>query len=434
MTDSEYSFKFLRDPIYGYIGVSKAELEIINTLVFRRLHGIKQLAFSYLVYHTATHTRYEHCLGAMHMVSKMCDQLGIGGDLKRLARMAALLHDIGHGPFSHTFEDVLKAINSQKLTNANRQKREKREQMHERIGRRLIMEDPEIVECLGDERRDIASILSRSDSMDERYNLISDIVSSNLDADKLDYFARDSYNLGVKYGVVDTERILHVLRKDKSGTRVGIHPKGVSVMDSYRLARYMIGKEIYTHRARLAADQMFYRAALAAFDEGVFDRRDFDVCSGSFLEMYRTLDDSAFVHKIMWHGKGKLSRELLDDINRRRLVKACYQKSVVNAADSEDFQALDTHSVLCSVAEEIRGKTGLREHELFAHESDLQLRLFHRRDFNVIDERGYAQDMPLSPIHAHTSVMSYYVFGKADRREEITQMLRDKGIKTDLII
>ncbi len=279
------------------------------------------------------------------------------------------------------------------LKSVNGAPRNPNEQMHERIGRMFIMEDPEISEYLGDEKRDVAAILGMSGKTDVRYALISDIVSSNMDADKLDYFARDSYNLGVKYGVVDTERILHVLRKDKTGMRVGIHPKGVPVMDSYRLARYMIGKQIYTHRVRLTADQMFLRAVRAAFDEGVLEKRDFDVDSGGFLEFYKGLNDSSFVHKIMWHENSSLSREILSNIGRRRLLKTCYQGSTVETG-SGGSQVLDTNKILLNAARQIRGRLGLREHELIAHESDLQLRLFHRRDFQVIDDRGDA--CPLS--------------------------------------
>lgn len=426
MTDSsEYKFKAIRDTIYGHIWVSRTEYFIINTPAFRRLHRIMQLSHSYLVYPTATHTRYEHALGAMHMVSMMCDHLGVDGDLKRLARLAALLHDIGHGPFSHTFEEVLEDA---KIEIPHKHG----EQMHEAIGKIIIRDDPDISKCLGDERHVIISILDKSDDIDGRYALIADIVSGNLDADKLDYFARDSYNLGVKYGVVDTERILHVLRKDKSGTRVGIHPKGVPVMESYRIARYMIGRQIYSHRVRVVADQMFIRATRAAFDEGALDRRNFDTESGKFLEFYKSLDDASFVHKIMWHKDSDLSKKILRCINERRLLKACYEGYTVNASSEHgEPLPLDTSQILRSAAEEIRSKLGLREHELFAHESDLELRLFSRRDFLVIDDQGNVHDMlTLSPIHAHPSVFTYYVFGRADKREEITRMLAERKIKT----
>jgi len=111
LAHNEFRFKVIRDSIYGYIWLSKAELDVVNTCVFRRLHRIVQLAFSYLVCPTAMHTRLEHALGSMRMAGRVCDLLGLGGEGKRLARMAALLHDIWHGPFSHTFENVMEAVN-----------------------------------------------------------------------------------------------------------------------------------------------------------------------------------------------------------------------------------------------------------------------------------------------------------------------------------
>jgi len=423
LTSNEFKSKVLRDPIYGYVGVSETELNIINTAPFQRLQGIRQLSFSDLAYHTAKHTRQEHSIGTMHMAGRMCDQLELDVESKRLARLAALLHDIGHGPFSHTFEKILEELNPGKA------------HIHEFVGRKMIREDGEISDCLGDTRHTIAAILEGPGKLNKQYSLISSIVSGNLDADKLDYFARDSYNLGVKYGVVDTERILHVLRHDEDKMHLGVHPKGIPALDSYRLARYMIGKQIYAHRVRLAADQMFYCAVDAAFGEKVLERQDFDVESGSFLEFYKGLDDSSFVHKIMGHENSSLSREILDNIKRRRLLKTCYQSSVVNtAADSRGRQVLDPAKVLSKAATEIRERLGLRSHEVVMHESDLEIRLFKNDAFLVFDDQGKPREIgDYSPLQTSTSVLSYYVFGIASRREEITQMLKDKGIKTDLM-
>lgn len=423
MTSREFMDKVLRDPIYGYVGVSKTELDIINTEAFRRLQNIKQLSFSDLAYHTATHTRLAHSIGAMHVTGRMCDQLELDAESKRLARLAALLHDIGHGPFSHTFEKVLEGLNPGKS------------HIHEFVGRKMIREDGEISDCLGDTRHTIASILEGPSKLNKRHSLISSMVSGNLDADKLDYFARDSHSLGVKYGVVDTERILHVLRHDEQKMHLGVHPKGIPALDSYRLARYMIGKQVYTHRVRLAADQMFYCAVDAAFDEKVLDKHDFDVESGSFLEFYKSLDDSAFVHKIMWHENSSLSREILGNIRKRKLLKTCYQGSVVNTAtDYKGRQVLNPTEVLGSAAAEIRERLDLRDHEVVMHESDLEIRLFKNDAFLVFDDRGKPHEVgDYSPLKTTVSVLSYYVFGIANKREEITRMLMDKGIKTDLM-
>lgn len=420
MTDNEFKHKVIRDSVHGYISLSKTELDIVDTYFFQRLHRVNQLAFSYLVYPTAMHTRLEHALGSMHLAGRMCDQLGIVGEDKRLARLSALLHDIGHGPFSHTFESVMESVNPGKA------------HIHEHIGRMIIRDDPEIADCLGDARNDIVAILEGKYKIGRQRPLVSSIVSSNLDADKLDYFARDSYNLGVKYGVVDTERILHVLRHGEDRTLLGVHPKGVPVLDSYRLARYMIGKQIYTHHVRLAADQMFLCAVDAAFNEGVLDKRDFDVDSDSFLEIYKSLDDASFVHKIMSDKRSRESSEILDAIRRRKLLKTCYHGSAVNTAtDFRDRQILDTPAVLRSAAADIRDSIGLRDHELVVHESDLPIRLFRNDDFLVCDDQGNTRLVgDLSPVQVASSALSYYVFGLADRRDEITRELAKRGIVT----
>ena len=420
MASNEFRHKVLRDSIYGYVGVSETELDIINTMAFQRLQRIKQLSFSDLAYHTATHTRYAHAIGTMHMAGRMCDQLGLDTESKRLARLAALLHDIGHGPFSHTFEKILEELNPGKP------------HIHEFVGRKMIVDDGEISDCLKDTRHTVAAILKGPDELNRQYSLISSIVSGNLDADKLDYFARDSHSLGVKYGVVDTERILHVLRHDEQKMHLGVHPKGIPVLDSYRLARYMIGKQVYTHRVRLAADKMFYCAVDSAFDEDVLDKKDFDVDSDGFLEFYRDLDDYSFVHKIMWDEKSVLSREILDNIRRRKLLKACYHGSVVNTSvDSKARQVLDTPVVLGNAAAEIRKRLGLRDHEVVMHESDLEIRLFKNDAFLVFDDQGKPHEIgDHSPLQTSVSVLSYYVFGVDDKRKEITQMLKGMGINT----
>ena len=103
-----FNHKSFRDPLYGFIGLSEKEVKLIDTEVFRRLHRIKQLSHAYLVYPSALHTRFEHSLGAMHIAGRMCDGLDLESET---VRQAALLHDIGHGPFSHLFESVLDKVN-----------------------------------------------------------------------------------------------------------------------------------------------------------------------------------------------------------------------------------------------------------------------------------------------------------------------------------
>ena len=105
-----FKHKLFRDPLYGFVGMSQREVKLVDTQAFRRLHRIKQLSHAHLVYPSALHTRFEHSIGVAHIAGRMCDELEISSQ-KETIRQAALLHDIGHGPFSHLFENVLKKIN-----------------------------------------------------------------------------------------------------------------------------------------------------------------------------------------------------------------------------------------------------------------------------------------------------------------------------------
>lgn len=110
-----FQFKTIRDPLYGFVDLSEIELKLIDTQVFRRLLNIKQLSHAFLVYPTAIHTRFEHSLGVTHLANRVALQLEFDDEQREIIRLAGLLHDIGHGPFSHLFEAVLKNVNGGKL-------------------------------------------------------------------------------------------------------------------------------------------------------------------------------------------------------------------------------------------------------------------------------------------------------------------------------
>lgn len=406
MADSEFALKTVWDPVHGHVSVSRAELGVMNSPAFRRLHGIRQVSHLDLVYPTATHTQYEHALGTMHAAGKVCDRLGVGADVKRLARLAALLHGVGHGPFPRAFDAALEGAGA-------RIPRARGERVHEAVGRMLVTGDPDIAGCLGDMGRDIAAVLGGGGGEGGRLALASEIVFGGLGACGMDRFERDSRNLGLSYGPVGTECVLHALCEGGDGARVGMRAGGAAVVDAYFTAWRMAWGQVYGHRARVAADQMLVRAARAAFGEGVLDLRDFDARSGSLLGTYRELDDPALVHRIMWNGGGGLSREILGDIRGRRLLKACYERH--GAGDGADLR---------SAAEEARGRLGLQEHELFAHESGMRDLPCRGRGTGVAGVRADERDMPPSPA----APASHYVFGRADMREEIARELARAGV------
>jgi len=178
--------KTIRDPIHGSISLSDHELAILDTPEFQRLRRVKQLGFSYLVYPSATHTRFEHCLGALFVAHRLGKSLDLSTDSVNKIRLAALLHDVGHGPFSHVSEDSLQGIVDVK---------------HEEYSEKIIKNSAisEIIEDAGFSPNEIADI-SRG-----KIPPLGDMVSSQIDVDRMDYLVRDAYYTGASYGVIDLD-------------------------------------------------------------------------------------------------------------------------------------------------------------------------------------------------------------------------------------
>jgi HD superfamily phosphohydrolase len=245
----------IRDPIYGFIEPSEGELKIINTGIFQRLRKIKQLALANLVYPTANHTRFDHSLGVLYVAKIMAEKLLPGSaneEKRRIIRFAALLHDIGHGPFSHVSEYLLKKYSSKTATDDT-------EKIHESITSHLIQTNKEIKNILSpDDRKQISGLLSDGNV---ELSLMKEIVSGPLDADKQDYLLRDSYFCGVKYGVYDLYRLINTLHKsqDNNDEHLCIKYDGVNALEQFVLAKYYMIKQVYYHKIRLVTDAMLIR-------------------------------------------------------------------------------------------------------------------------------------------------------------------------------
>ncbi|MCJ7647622.1 MAG: HD domain-containing protein, partial [Candidatus Lokiarchaeota archaeon] len=139
--------KFVRDPIYGFIGLTKKEVDLLGIPVIQRLRRIKQLGNTHLVYPSAFHTRFEHILGVLHIATRMAKKLNLSDDEIEIIRYAALLHDIGHGPLSHNFEEILEIVNNKRIT-------------HEDITLKIIESDSHIEQILGDKKNEVLFLFS----------------------------------------------------------------------------------------------------------------------------------------------------------------------------------------------------------------------------------------------------------------------------------
>lgn len=315
----------IRDPVFNFISLTGTEADIVNSSAFQRLRGIRQLAFANLVYPGALHTRFEHSLGVCYITDLMATALNIPNEEKELLRLSALLHDIGHGPFSHISEDILE-IYSQQDQSKNTYK------IHELITADIIRQNDELNRHIRPSDIDKIVKILASGYGDP---LLHSIVSGPLDADKQDYLLRDSYFCGVKYGVFDLNQLhreLRSVRDEIEGKYLMISKDGVHAVEQFVLAKYYITNQVYRHRVRLITDQMLIRAINRGIDNDDIEELQTLYTYRSdpaYLEEYLGWDDSKFMVTLTDNRfQGKESHAILSRLKNRKLFKRIYQRKI----------------------------------------------------------------------------------------------------------
>lgn len=336
-------FKFeVRDPIYGFIPFTVLEQKVISDPAFQRLRRIGQLAVTHYIYPGATHTRFSHSLGVMHMASLMFDSIvnssreslreefgfndGTIDIMHQTVRLAALLHDIGHGPFSHASESVMPHNpNTGKQFN------------HEEYTVSIIKSRFESVFNNSPDRISVGSI---TDLIDRKGMVLGDyglffksIVSSQLDADRADYLLRDSYHCGVKYGVYDHARLVKSLMVgfDQDGyARVGIKEESWQIAESIVLARYWIHSYVYFHKTRRVLDYHLREAIKHVYDGDSIPGPD-------RIDDYLALDDGSIWEKFKLNKNNRHCDAILNR-NHFRLIYSTNQSQ--SDKDNEKFEAV----------------------------------------------------------------------------------------------
>ena len=238
--------KFIRDSVYGDIRLNEFEVRIMDMPQFQRLRRIKQLGLISLIYPGATHTRFEHCVGTMNLGSKLTEELDLTSDEIELIRASGLLHDIGHGPFSHVSEGVL-SFPHEELTKYVVTKTSMRDLLEEKFD---VNEIVDIVNGKGD---------------------LGPIISGELDVDRMDYLLRDSHNTGVTYGKIDYERLISNLRLENE---LILDIKGVQAAEGALVSRYFMYPSVYQHHTTRIVNSMFRRALKRTIDDGIINETD----------------------------------------------------------------------------------------------------------------------------------------------------------------
>jgi HD superfamily phosphohydrolase len=310
------------DPLHGAIRLDRSvpaealAIRLIDTSPFQRLRRIRQLGPAFLTFHGAESSRFTHSLGVLHLARRAIDQLArldAGLEQQRpLLYTTALLHDLGHGPLSHTGEAMFGLA-------------------HEAWSARVIREHPEIRSCCDDHDPRLADRVA--DLLEGRgpvHPVVQALVSSQLDCDRLDYLLRDSYSTGARYGQLDLDRLLDALTLAGDG-RVAIHPKGLMAAEHYLVVRNLMYRSVYNHRLNVVCNWLLTRLVETARRLGpgrvwadpvmarwLWDQHGLDVAT------YLAQDDLRLgYHLLRWRESGPAAlsepcRRLLD----RRLLRA----------------------------------------------------------------------------------------------------------------
>ncbi|WP_029508453.1 HD domain-containing protein [Paucilactobacillus suebicus] len=326
--------KVLRDPIYNYIYVdNRIILDLIDTPEFQRLRRIKQLGTTSLIFHGAEHSRFGHSLGVYEITRRICNLFqrnypsknpgdGLWDDHERLVALcAALLHDVGHGPFSHTFEHIFhtnhEQITTQIITSP--------ETNINKILRRVSPDFP----------KQVANVITHTYSNPQ----VVQMISSQIDADRMDYLQRDAYYTGTNYGKFDLERILRVMRPYEGGITFEI--SGMHAVEDYILSRFQMYMQIYFHPVSRAMEAILEHLLERADKLYKGNVTDIDFApqmltpffNGSFtLQDYLTLDDGVLTtYFASWR---KFPDNILSDLASRFLDRKPL-KSVIYSAETE---------------------------------------------------------------------------------------------------
>ena len=402
------------DPIHDFVRVNSNELKIIDTSIFQRLRRIRQLSGAHLIYPGAQHTRFEHSLGVMHIASMAGHALNekgiVSSDNIQNLRFAGLLHDIGHGPFSHIFEELL----------------QKRKMSHEDMGRDIILKTQigDLISANGFNKKFITELAFG----DSKFQFMNEIISGALSADIMDYLLRDGYFTGAEHAKIDHNRLTYSL--DVYKNKLALEKSALVNFETMMISRYQMFKAVYFHKTVRAGEVMLLESMYLAEEElGL---------SSTSLNEYLKLTDEVILSKLLnlpeRNSKLRIAKKIATDYLNRNLFKSVFEVSVTgNAITKKRMQ---------SIREEVSKKSKVDINEIFVDSSNtpsipLSPSKKESKSIIILERDGVkatAKEIPISDIRL-VSVMSGFmkilrVYTPANNRKKVE--IAAKSILNDL--
>jgi HD superfamily phosphohydrolase len=415
--------KIIHDSVHGSIRLDGVSLALVEAPELQRLHSIHQLGLAYLVFPGANHTRFEHSLGTFWVARRMCMSLQLDKEESRLVECAALLHDVGHLPYSHTMEFVLHDRFGIDHAEISRRLIRGEDSILSDAERRILVEFrsiPEILERSGIDPREAAGLLepvSYSHPAQKVLSLqrgqgqvhfnsrryLSQMICGPADADQLDYLKRDSHYTGVAYGVIDLPRLFETIQIF-NGDLV-ISRSGLSAIEGMLVARSLMFSSVYMHKTVRISELMLAKAVEA------LGREDVD-------SMHRMTDSTLLSHLV---AKGGYCERIAVMLKYRRLFKRAFSLSSSDIDDERDTRIQDLADVDArrSVEGEIARRAGIQEGDVILDIPSSELSVSEPRlsltDIRVLDNgrirmlpklSSIAQSLQTRQVHEYSLMVA----------------------------
>ncbi|MFP4116790.1 MAG: HD domain-containing protein [Candidatus Aenigmatarchaeota archaeon] len=365
--------KIIKDPVHGFMDLNKMQVELLSQPEVQRMTWIKQIGLGLLVYPGGHHTRLEHCLGTSYLCKKIGKTLELDEKERKLLEAAGMLHDIGHPPFSHTVEKVM-------------------EKDHMEATKELILGEkvldlsgagkiPEVLKKHGLDPKRVADLVT-GDFKGKKY--LADIISSQMDADQLDYLVRDAHHTGVSYGSIETDWIINVM--EINDERLTYREKGIDALEDCIIARDHMYSSVYSHKTSCIAEKMLLRAVERHLKSN--DQKGEDIFWMTDGELMQVLSNT-----------NAFSKEMVSRIKNRDLYKQAYALKDTEVSEDSRIERISNGS-----EEEIEGRIAeladVNEDSVIVHKErevtkELEPRL---REFDIRITLDSGEVVPLEEV------------------------------------